>query len=198
MGGVLDGTVRDGIAPPVPPNFELRSPPLADVVREINKYSNNLMAQQLFLTLGLARAGSGTPEAARGVVVQWVARRFGAAASASLVIDNGSGLSRSGRISAHLLGQVLQSAWAGPVMSELMSSLPISGTDGTLRKTAAATGRAHLKTGSLNDVVGVAGYVLANSGRRWVVVALVNHPDASAARPALDALVQWAADQPAP
>jgi len=40
-------------------------------------------------------------------------------------------------------------------------------------------------------VAGVAGYVLAASGRRYVVVAIVNHPNANAARPALDALVQW-------
>ena len=69
-----------------------------------------------------------------------------------------------------------------------------------MRRTRASPGRAHLKTGSLRDVVGIAGYVLANSGRRYVVVAIVNHPNANAARPALDALVQWAADdgEPAP
>lgn len=88
---------------------------------------------------------------------------------------------------AHLLLQ----AWDSPVMSELMSSLPISGIDGTLRRSRATPGRAHLKTGTLRDVSGVAGYVLSNSGRRYVLVALVNHPQAPAARPALDALVQW-------
>jgi D-alanyl-D-alanine carboxypeptidase/D-alanyl-D-alanine-endopeptidase (penicillin-binding protein 4) len=41
----------------------------------------------------------------------------------------------------------------------------------------------------------VAGYVLANNGRRFVVVAVVNHPNAGAARPALDALVQWAINE---
>ncbi len=76
-------------------------------------------------------------------------------------------------------------------MSEFMSSLPISGLDGTLRRSRATPGRAHLKTGSLRDVAGVAGYVLSNSGRRYVLVAIVNHPQAGAARPALDALVQW-------
>ena len=56
----------------------------------------------------------------------------------------------------------------------------------------AAPGRAHLKTGSLRDVAGVAGWVLSNSGKRYVLVALINHPNANAARPALDAVVQWA------
>ena len=83
-------------------------------------------------------------------------------------------------------------------MPELMSSLPVSGIDGTLKRSRATLGRAHLKTGSLRDVNGVAGYVLSGSGRRYVVVAIVNHANAGGARPALDALVQWAAnDAPA-
>jgi D-alanyl-D-alanine carboxypeptidase/D-alanyl-D-alanine-endopeptidase (penicillin-binding protein 4) len=80
-------------------------------------------------------------------------------------------------------------------MPELMASLPVSGTDGTLLRSKATPGRAHLKTGSLRDVAGVAGYVLANNGRRYVVVAVVNHSNAGAARPALDALVQWAINE---
>jgi D-alanyl-D-alanine carboxypeptidase/D-alanyl-D-alanine-endopeptidase (penicillin-binding protein 4) len=89
------------------------------------------------------------------------------------------------------MARLLQQAYDSPVMSELMSSLPISGLDGTLRRSRATPGLAHLKTGSLRDVNGVAGYVLSDSGRRYVVVAIVNHPQAAAARPALDALVQW-------
>ena len=73
-----------------------------------------------------------------------------------------------------------------------MSSLPLNGLDGTLRRSRATPGRAHLKTGSLRDVAGIAGYVLSDSGRRYVLVALINHPNANAGRPALDALVQWA------
>jgi D-alanyl-D-alanine carboxypeptidase/D-alanyl-D-alanine-endopeptidase (penicillin-binding protein 4) len=75
-----------------------------------------------------------------------------------------------------------------------MSSLPVAGIDGTLRRYKGGPGRAHLKTGSLRDVVGVAGYVLGDSGRRYVVVGIVNHVRADAARPALQALVEWAAD----
>jgi D-alanyl-D-alanine carboxypeptidase/D-alanyl-D-alanine-endopeptidase (penicillin-binding protein 4) len=94
---------------------------------------------------------------------------------------------------------VLQATYAGPSMPELMSSLPVTGIDGTLRRARnAATGRAHLKTGSLRDVAGVAGYVLSTGGRRYVLVAIINHPNANAARPALEALVQWAASDMSP
>ena len=88
----------------------------------------------------------------------------------------------------------LQHAWAVPVMPELMSSLPISGVDGTLRRNRSrSTGAAHLKTGSLRDVTAIAGYVLGASGKRYVLVAIANHPNAAAARPAMDALIEWAA-----
>ena len=196
MGGRIVGSVRDGAAPATPPTFESSSPALAEVVRDINKYSNNVMAQQLFLTLGLTQRGGGTPAAAREVLRQWATQRFGDAASV-LAVDNGSGLSRDSRVSAQLLTRLLLAAWASPVMPELMSSLPVSGVDGTLKRSRATLGRAHLKTGSLRDVAGIAGYVLANSGRRYVVVAIANHANANAARPAFDALVQWAADDAA-
>ncbi|MEW6703384.1 MAG: D-alanyl-D-alanine carboxypeptidase/D-alanyl-D-alanine-endopeptidase [Pseudomonadota bacterium] len=194
MGGTLRGTVRDGAAPADrAPSFVVSSPPLADVVRDINKFSNNVMAQQLFLTLGAARAGSGTPEAARQVVQQWLAERFGPAAGGT-VLDNGSGLSREQRTTARLLARLLLHAYAGPTMPELMSSLPVSAQDGTLRRMQGAPGRAHLKTGSLRDVAGIAGYVLGASGKRYVLVALIHDPQAPAARGALDALVQWTYD----
>jgi len=193
MGGQLSGRVREGPAPTDSrPAFEQRSPPLAELVRDINKFSNNVMAQQLFLTLALQAnpAQAATPEAARETLRQWLADRTGEVAG-DIVIDNGSGLSRGNRVSAQLLARVLLRAWDSPVMSELMSSLPISGVDGTLRRSRTSVGRAHLKTGTLRDTTGLAGYVLSNSGRRYVLVALVNHPNAAAARPALEALVQW-------
>jgi D-alanyl-D-alanine carboxypeptidase/D-alanyl-D-alanine-endopeptidase (penicillin-binding protein 4) len=197
MGGQLQGSVREGLAPTdAKPAFELRSPPLAEVVRDINKHSNNLMAQQLLLTLAheAAPREPATPEAAREWLARWLAERTGAAATPGdeVVIENGSGLSRSTRISAQRLARLLLLAWDSPVMSELMSSLPVSGLDGTLRRSRAAPGRAHLKTGSLRDVAAVAGYALSHNGRRYVVVAIINHPQAGAARPALEALVQWA------
>ena len=191
LGGQLSGKVRDGTAPSTPPTFELVSPSLSEVVRDINKFSNNVMAQQLFLTLGLAQRGLGTPENSREVLRQWAVDRLGDTQH-ELVVDNGSGLSRDSRVTAQLLARLLQSAWASPVMPELMSSLPVGGVDGTLKRLRANQGRTHLKTGSLRDVAGVAGYVLHPDGRRYVLVAIINHPDANAARPALEALVQWA------
>jgi D-alanyl-D-alanine carboxypeptidase/D-alanyl-D-alanine-endopeptidase (penicillin-binding protein 4) len=195
LGGTLSGQVRSGPAPATPPSFSFASQPLAEVVRDINKFSNNVMAQQLFLSLP-AQAGPArpvTPDMARDHLRAWLETRLGAEALAdgALVVDNGSGLSRSGRITAQLLARLLTQAWDSPTMPELMSSLPIGGVDGTLRRSRATPGRAHLKTGSLRDVNGIAGYVLSHSGRRYVLVAIVNHANAGAARPALDALVQW-------
>jgi serine-type D-Ala-D-Ala carboxypeptidase/endopeptidase (penicillin-binding protein 4) len=190
MGGQLSGTVREGPAPAdTKPHFELRSPPLAEVVRDINKFSNNLMAQQLFLTLGLQGRRNTSADTSRELLMRWLAERTGELGGDTL-IDNGSGLSRSQRITAARLARLLLYVNDSPVMSELMSSLPITGTDGTLRRSRATAGRAHLKTGSLRDVAGVAGWVLSNSGKRYVVVALINHPGANAARPALEAVVQ--------
>jgi D-alanyl-D-alanine carboxypeptidase/D-alanyl-D-alanine-endopeptidase (penicillin-binding protein 4) len=197
VGGTLRGVVRDGASPTTAPSFVLTSPPLAEVIRDINKYSNNVMAQQLFLTLGTIQRGAGTPEAAREVLQQWLVSRFGATAQGT-VIDNGSGLSRQGRTSARLLARLLLATWAGPTMPELASSLPVSGVDGTMKRARGAIGRAHLKSGSLRDVTSVAGYVLSQGGRRYVVAAIVNHPNAAAARPALEALVQWVASDARP
>ena len=205
VGGKLDGRVREGRVPPgLQPAFEMASAPLAEVVRDINKYSNNVMAQQLFLTLALQAGGNAgaakrvaTLSVAREVVNAWWKQRLAAGAHAgpqvdAPVLDNGSGLSRYGRISAGALAALLQSAYASALMSEMMSSLPIVGVDGTMRRSkAAVSGNAHLKTGSLRGVSGVAGYVDGASGRRYVLVAIVNHPNAQAARPALDALIDW-------
>lgn len=196
LGGKLGGAVRDGSAPAnVPPSFEIASPPLAEVVRDINKYSNNVMAQQLFLTLGLAVRGSGSAEAGRAVLKDWLALQLGDRAE-GVVVDNGSGLSREARMSAEQLALLLQTAWRSPAMPELLSSLPVAGIDGTARRARAATGRAHLKTGSLRDVAGIAGIALGHNGRRWVVVAMVHHAQAAQARPAFDALLQWVLASP--
>lgn len=194
MGSKLKGQVREGRVPPgLKPAFEAASPPLAEVIRDINKYSNNVMAQQLFLTLGLQQQKRGTVESARATVRQWWNDRIGTGEGQPL-LDNGSGLSREERISSAALAKMLQVAWRSPVMSELMSSLPASGVDGTLKKRALRSGgSAHLKTGSLRDAAGVAGYVDGASGRRYVVIAIANHGNAGAARPAFDALVDWAA-----
>lgn len=194
LGGQLRGSVRDGVAPAgLKPVFEFASPPLAEVVRDINKFSNNVMAQQLFLTLSLQQRGTGTFEGSREVLRSWWRERFGGEAP---VTDNGSGLSRSEVITARQLAQLLQAAWAAGLMPDLVASLPALGLDGTLRRQRQNTGLAHLKTGSLNEVSGVAGYVHGPNGKRYVLVAIANHRRASAIRPATQALIEWAARQP--
>jgi len=201
VGGRLQGSVREGQVPAgLPVAFQVHSPPLTEVVRDINKHSNNVMAQQVFLTLGLQAGGTSSLADARTRLAQWWSQRVGA--EVPLVIDNGSGLSREARITAQGLAQMLRHAWAAPVMPELLASLPIMGVDGTLRRSQSRVARgkgkagaaaAHLKTGSLRDANALAGYVHAASGKRYVVVGVVNHPNAAAARPALEALVDWAA-----
>jgi len=204
LGGRLRGQVRQisslsgpswkpaGTATPAP-TLVWSSPPLSEAVRDINKFSNNVMAQQLFLTLARQENPDvpATAAAARAVVRDWVVQRLGEPAPGELVIDNGSGLSRHNRLTARWLARLLQHAWASPLMPAFVSSLPLSGVDGTLRRARFAPGRAHLKTGSLRDVIGLAGYVQGDDEQRRVLVAMIQHPQAQAARPALDALVEW-------
>lgn len=198
LGGKLGGKAILGSVPVgLAPLFVHTSEPLLAAVQSVNKFSNNVMAQQIFLTLGLELGGAGSPEAARSAMQAWWQRRIGTAAMP--VFDNGSGLSRGARIQSAALARMLQVAWASPVMPELMASLPIVGVDGTLRRSQSrVTGSAHLKTGSLQGAQAIAGYVLGSDGQRWVLVAIVNHERAATARPALDALIDWvgAADRP--
>ncbi len=194
LGGSLRGNVR---AAPTPEGarllFAQESPPLADVVREINKYSNNVMARQVFLNLAESRPA--TTEVATRRVQAWLAEK--SLSMPELVLDNGSGLSRSERITADGLARLLLSAWQSPVMPELMSSLPLAGVDGTLKKrlgNGALAGRAHLKTGFLENVRAIAGYVQDSRNKRWVVVFLINDAKARQGKPAIDALLEWVAE----
>ena len=68
---------------------------------------------------------------------------------------------------------------------------PVVGVDGTAVRRKGAAGAAHVKTGLLTDVRAVAGYVLAVSGRRYVVVSIINHANAGGAQRAHDALLDW-------
>lgn len=192
-GGVLRGNVDVG---PVPPGARLllrqESEPLANLVRDMNKYSSNVMARHLFLALSAEPGGFGGEAAASAhIVAAWLrGRRIDAP---ELVIDNGSGLSREARVSAATLAAILRQAWAAPVMPEMVSSLPVLAVDGTLRlrRARGAAGHAHLKGGTLTDVQSAAGYVLDREGKRWIVAMMINHARAGAAQGALDALVEW-------
>ena len=194
-GGKITGQVRIGQAPAgVAPLMTFSSPALGEVIRDINKYSNNVMTQQVFLSLGKQRAGVGTFEGGRQAVAQWWSERMGGMAQPT--VDNGAGLSRDARVTAGSLAKMLSVAWNSNVMPELMASMPIVGIDGTMKKSKSAhVGGAHLKTGTLRDASAIAGYVTGANGKRWVVVALANSDNAPAARPAWDALIDWVAAQ---
>jgi D-alanyl-D-alanine carboxypeptidase/D-alanyl-D-alanine-endopeptidase (penicillin-binding protein 4) len=191
-GGVWRGRVREGSA--VPPDAKRlaqhESKPLAEVIRDINKYSNNVMARQLFLTLGTETSRKpANKERAQRAVSDWLVGK--GLDRREFVLENGAGLSRVERLTTAGLTRLLQSAFASPLMPEFVSSLPIVGIDGTMRRRSAAAGSAHIKTGLLADTRAIAGYVLAASGRRYAVVAFINHPNAGAGQPALDALLNW-------
>jgi serine-type D-Ala-D-Ala carboxypeptidase/endopeptidase (penicillin-binding protein 4) len=192
-GGLLRGNVRAGAVPAeARPFLRLESEPLANLVRDMNKHSSNVMARHLFLALSAEPRGAGGEAAASArIVAAWLrGRRIEAP---ELVIENGSGLSRAERASADTLAAILAQAWAGVVMPEMVSSLPVLAVDGTLksRRARGAAGHAHLKGGTLADVQSVAGYVLDHDGRRWIVAMMINHARAGAAQAALDALVDW-------
>ena len=194
LGGTWRGSVVEGSVPESAKRIgQYASPPLAEIVRDINKYSNNVMARQVFLTLGAeVRGAPGTPAKGAEAINDWLAvkgQHF-----LELALDNGSGLSRSERISAQHLAWVLRAAYHSTVFAELESSLPIVAVDGTMKKRlllSDVSGHAHIKTGSLKDVRAIAGYVLDAQGRQMVVVCIINHPNAELGRAAQDALLEW-------
>lgn len=198
LGGILKGQVRAGRVPGDAVALASHdSPTLAEVIRQINKRSNNVMARTLLLTLGAERGPQPATVASSDIVAKDLLAKQGLDMP-ELVIDNGAGLSRDARVSADSLASMLTVAWHSPLMPEYMSSLAIAGVDGTVRrrmKGAGIVGMAHLKTGSLRDVRSIAGYVLGASGKRYVVVSIVNHAQAGAARAFDDALIAWLAEQ---
>jgi len=190
-GGAWRGRVREGLVPPEARRLaQHESRPLAEMIRDINKYSNNVMARQLFLTLGTdASRRPASKDRAQRVVGDWLVSK--GLDRREFVLENGAGLSRVERLTAAGLQTLLQGVFASPLMPEFVSSMPIVGIDGTMRRRQAAAGSAHIKTGLLADARAIAGYVLAASGRRYAVVAFINHPNAGAGQPALDALLNW-------
>jgi serine-type D-Ala-D-Ala carboxypeptidase/endopeptidase (penicillin-binding protein 4) len=151
------------------------------------------MARQVFLTLAtVGHPPPATADRAAATVREWLRGRM--LRLPGLVLENGSGLSRHERISAKGLARLLAAADASRVRDEFATSLAIAAVDGTVEKrfqNGSVAGQALLKTGTLEGVKALAGYVTNVEGRRYVVVALVNHPNAAAAQPALDTLVQW-------
>lgn len=176
---------------------EHTSPTLAEMLREMNKTSNNVMARALYLSLSRLNDPLQVASIAKSELMMktWLQKKgfnFD-----ELVLENGAGLSRIERISASHLGVLLGDAFRSPVMAELTASLPIYGVDGSLskRKDSGVFGRAHLKTGSLDSVRSLAGYVLDAKGRYWSVVFIANGAKSEATRPAQDALLNWVYQQ---
>ena len=199
-GGKLTGQVREAALPPAAKLLlSAESLPLSDIIADVNKFSNNVMAQQVFLTVSAQTSANkrGSFDASKRWLANWWKKNL--PASAAPTIENGSGLSRRERTSASALTALLQYAAASPHAEVFANSLSIAGVDGTVVRMkdrnpeSVALGRAQLKTGTLRDVAAVAGYVTSISGQRYSIVALVNHPNAGAARPALDKLVEWTA-----
>lgn len=192
LGGTWNGAVKiQAASPEAKLIVTLESAALADTIRDINKYSNNVMARQLFLTLSAEiNKQPGSAAASTTIIREWLQKKN--IAAPELVLENGSGLSRIERISATSLTELLSAAWRSSVMPELLSSLSLIGVDGTLRRRGrgdSVAGQAHIKTGTLNDARAIAGYVLDANGRRWIVVMLCNHSNASQTQAAQDALL---------
>ncbi len=207
VGGTFSGQAREATANDAPTTglrllAQHQSRTLAEFTRDINKRSDNPITRLLFLSLGaLSASDASLPTAARGdsVVRAWLKERN--IDDTGLVLDNGSGLSRSERIRPAQLAAVLKAAQNSTWAPEFTASLPIVAVDGGMQsrlRTSPAATRSRIKTGSLRDVAAVAGYVENAKNQRFVVVAMINHPLATGAvaRPILDALLDWVAQQP--
>jgi len=181
LGGELKGTWRAQVreVSDDKPFYVHQSRPLGDLIRLVNKYSNNVMTRHLELTLGAELYGApATLDKGRRAIYE-VLRQHGVDTQ-GLIIDNSAGLSRNTRISVRQLAQVLEAAWQSNFMPEFVSSLSLAGLDGTTRNrfhSPSARGRMHLKTGRLDDVSGITGFVTAASGTRYLVAVLLNGPD---------------------
>jgi serine-type D-Ala-D-Ala carboxypeptidase/endopeptidase (penicillin-binding protein 4) len=205
LGGTWQGRVR---AAPTPPGATVlarrQGRPWGELLRPLNKLSDNAWTRVLFHEIGVAApealAPPSLPTAVRAdrAVRDWLRRH--AIDDTVLVTDNGSGLSRTERVSTQLLAELMRAAWRGPHRHDLLATLPTVGVDGTMRlrlRESPAAGWARLKTGTLRNVVGLAGVLRDGAGRDWAVAMLINDDSAARGRPVLDALVDhWARSAP--
>lgn len=172
----------------------IQSQPLSELVRTINKESQNLHTETLLRLLGARRSGLGTVEAGREAVDDFL-RRMGASPD-TWSLQDGSGLSRSDLLTPHEMVSLLVAMDRHPHAAFFRDSLPVAGEDGTLESRMAGTpaeGRVRAKTGTIRNVSGLAGYVTTRSGARLAFYVVSNHhessPDAVAAIDALMALL---------
>lgn len=177
-GGTMDGEYATGRAPAkVRPAITWRSRHLGEIIRPLNKWSNNVMTRMLLYAIGETRHKPPiTREQGAATLLEHLASR--GLDTSAVVIDNGSGLSRDTRVTARFMAELLQLAWESPTMPEYLASMSIAGKDGTMRRRfrgRAEAGRMHVKTGRLDNVAAVAGYVHAKSGKTFIVCMLANH-----------------------
>ena len=178
IGGRFDGKLRKARVPEgTRPALTWRSAPLADIVRSINKNSNNVMTRQVLYTLGAETAGApGTRENGAAAIREFLSAR--GLDTRPLVIDNGAGLSRAARTSARLVADVLRAAAASPYAAEFVSSLSLGGLDGTTRtRFNGQSAVTHVKTGRLDHVSALAGYVRSKRGDDYVIAVIANAQD---------------------
>lgn len=198
LGGTLAYGVSSGLTPANAKSIvwhESRS--LAEYIRTINKQSNNLMASLVLLAVGVELNGKGATLATAENAALRILGQQGITTQ-GWRIDNGSGLSRVARVTADGMAEMLNVIWHSNYMPEFISSLAISGVDGTVRRRLRdeeVMGKAHLKTGTLRDARALAGYVLGASGKRYILVSIVNDDRSSAVRPFDDGLVKWLANR---
>ena len=199
-GGVFDGGWRNVVANEgAEPLLSFDSPPLMEIIARVNKHSNNVMARQVLYTLAAEKLGSpGTEAKGRDVIESWLKDK--GLQTEAIVLENGAGLSREARITAKAMASFLTFAWTQPYMPEYLASMSLTGLDGTLRRRFRDTdlvGKAHLKTGSLDHVTAIAGYLQSRSGRRFAVVALQNHEDIhrGPGEEVQEALLRWLYEQ---
>jgi serine-type D-Ala-D-Ala carboxypeptidase/endopeptidase (penicillin-binding protein 4) len=194
-GGEFNGKLRvETAAADAKPLLSYESLTLGEIVRLTNKFSSNLMARHLLLTVGKERFGDpATLEKGADTIAEWGRER--GLDLQGIDIDNGSGLSRSTHISVLQLAKTLSAAYRSRFAPEFMASLPLAGLDGTLRSRMKSSpgGSVRLKTGHLDGVSGVAGYVTTAAGKTYVLASLVNNAraDYGAAEPLHAALVAW-------
>ncbi|KAF0206129.1 MAG: D-alanyl-D-alanine carboxypeptidase [Gallionellaceae bacterium] len=195
LGGTFKGNTREAALTGSAQLFATHySAPLSEIIRDINKFSNNVMARQLFLTLGTTEQKPTPPSLPLSIQAMKSWLKYKKLNFPELVLENGAGLSRQERISAQHLAQLLQSAANSPLNAEFVASLPILGVDGSVKKRlkgTASASHAHLKTGTLEGVKTIAGYVKSKSKKEWSIVFLINHPNAKAGGAAQDALIEW-------
>ena len=166
------------------------SPDLVSMVRDINKWSSNVMARQILLTIGAEfRKEDDKDDRVAGIrtVYEWLENM--GINTAGMVIDNGAGLTRHGRITARQGAQILEQAWDSPYASDLMASMPIIAMDGTMARRLRNTGmdgEGRIKTGYLENVRSIAGFTRDDNNTTWAIVGMVNNDPAWNGQAVLD------------